>query len=231
MAYDVDAMTLHLRTMIRDPNGDMLTSAEVRTDYLDVAYKDWWRRYEHRSAAGAISVTLNPGVRSIPIPGLTRYNPELYSVQVTDPVSGVEFGVRRSEYNRIRWLQETEGATGIPRQWGWANFSLAVTGPEMALYPLADQAYTITSNFGLNPSTLTSGTSIVSITPVNARYVTRIAAYRAGIDLKLTPRILNAIIAPLPPWVKINFNMRYNAEFKATDRENALGYERVKADR
>ena len=227
MAYDVNAMTSHFRILIRDPNGDALDATQIRDEYLNPAYQDWWRRYEHRRSF--FSVQMSPGDRTTLLGGTPAlYNSEVREVNIIDPVGGtITFGVKRSEYNRVRWLQETEAAIGLPRQWAWDNISYATGGPGIAWYPLPDQVYDFFIRYHAAPAALTLGTSLVLTDPVSARYITRLAAYRAALDLELPPRIAATIAAPIPTWVKVLFNIRYAIEGKVHDKQEALGYSRV----
>lgn len=229
MAYDVTAMTAHFKILIRDPGGNSLTDTQIRDDYLNPAYQDWWRRHERRRSSIASSV--NPGERQVSVASANLFNPNVLEVAIIDPTGGqINLAVKRSEWNRVRWLQETEHRIGMPRQWAWnASVSGGVPDNQVAFYPLADQYYDFFVRWTGPPTALTTGTQTVLIDPVSARYVTRLAAYRAAIDLKLSDRLLSTIAAPARAWIEVLSNMRYNIEQKTLPRDQARDAKRMQA--
>ncbi len=228
--YDLAAMRAQLRFLIRDPNGDAITNNDVRDFYINPAYRDWWRRYEERPGALAVAGSINAGDRSVPVTlSQIKFNDVVYRVNMVDPVGGtLEFSTRRSEYNRVRYLQETEGRGGLPGQWGFNNAAAGGSpAQEIAFYPLADQTYAFNVYCKPALTALAGDATNTVLDPVSARYVTRIAAYRAGLDLKIPMQTLQACALPLPGWVKSHFNMAWLFESKSSDQRDAYGYARV----
>jgi len=122
--YDLAAMRAQLRFLIRDPAGDAIVNNDVRDIYINPAYRDWWRRYEERPAGSVVNFLVGPGDRSVAIAGAAaKFNDVVYRITVLQPISAVELGIRKSEYNRIRFLQETEGRVGTPREWAAVPFA------------------------------------------------------------------------------------------------------------
>lgn len=228
--YDLAAMRTHARFLMRDPSGDAISNNDLRDYYINPAYQEWWRKYEERPAGSGLAGAVGPGERSVAVT-LTagKFNDVVYRVTMVDPIGGViEFSTRRSEFNRVRHLQETEGRMGLPREWGFNNLATGGTpAQEIAFYPLADQIYTFNVYCKPALTLLSADGNNTVLDPVSACYVTRIAAYKAGLDLKLKPELLRAIVQPLPRWVKSHFNMAWLFEAKASERADAYGYVRV----
>lgn len=228
--YDLAAMRVHARFLMRDPNGDAITNNDLRDYYINPAYQEWWRKFEERPAGSAVSGVVNPGDRAVPVTlTAAKFNDVVYRTTMVDPIGGViEFSTRRSEFNRVRYLQETEGRRGLPREWGFNN---AVGGgtpaQEIAFYPLADQIYTFNVYCKPALTLLSADGNNTVLDPVSACCVTRIAAYKAGLDLKFKPEQLRAITRPLPRWVKSHFNMLWLFEAKASERTDVYGFARI----
>lgn len=231
--YDLNAMRAHGRILIRDPNGDAISDAEWRDNYINPAYEEWWRNFEERPGqlVGPGPATISPGMRTqgIPTPG-GDFNDVVYrlTIQTATVPLGREEGVRQTEFNRIRDLQETEGRIGRPDQWAHAGLTTAgVPTHTFAFYPLPDQIYYVNLYGRPHVTLLGLGSDIAQIDPVSQRRVTRIASYRAGLDLKIRGQQLDAIIRPLPAWVRAHFAMDYSTQGKALDQADTRGYARI----
>ena len=226
MAYDLAAMRAHARFLLRDPAGDAINNNDLRDFYLNPAYRDWWRRFEHRPANVPVVNLTNPGDRFAEFSlQAGKFNDVVYRMTLLDAGS-IEVGARRSEYNRVRYLQESEGAHGFPREWGaLVTVSAGSAVLRAAFYPIPNDflEYHVYCRPAL--TALAGDTTAVVLDNVSARYVTRIASYRAALDLKLDPNRIDAIIAPLPPWVKAHFNIDYQSQNKALPKQDAMGYE------
>lgn len=225
MAYDLAAMRTHFRFLIADPSARAISNTDVRDSYLNPIYQDWFRRFERRPIAQAgISNIGAPGEKSSSVTDTLVVNGILEHVTLTGPP---EQGLIRDEFNRIRWLQETEGASGQPELWGLdAKYAVGQNFPNLFLvwYPIPDQAYEFNAYVIPTLTLLAGDTTAVLLDPVSARFVTRVAAVRAAVDLGLSVSRQRAIVALLPPWVRGAFNMTWLIEDKPIAKQESLGY-------
>ena len=110
---DLTAARAFVRFLIRDPNGRAISDTDLRDIYLNPAADEWWARFERRPGSSLVSLTYTANATSYDV-GLTGI--------VIDPATRIEAvelvagtaQLRRSEWNVIRALQESEGATGTP---------------------------------------------------------------------------------------------------------------------
>src|SRR5947209_4727738 len=113
---DLTAARAFVRFLIRDPNGRAISDTDLRDIYLNPAADEWWARFERRPGSSLVSLTYTANATSYDV-GLTGI--------VIDPATRIEAvelvagtaQLRRSEWNVIRALQESEGATGTPIAW------------------------------------------------------------------------------------------------------------------
>lgn len=226
MAYDNTAVRAMIRFLVRDPNADAINDTDLHNNYVLPAWQDWWFRFERRprqNMPGTVPLTLGAGERSVAfsstqIPfielveavALIGYDDGFGNTIAFSP--SVSHDLTRTDFSRIRYLQESEGAVGEPRIWG-AQIS---DGPIVTawVYPLPDAGnnppttagYTV-QIFGRGIAALTSGATVAMATdPVSARYVTRIAAFNLARSMGLPEKKRRAILAGLPGWVRVHFD-------------------------
>lgn len=222
MAYTLEMMRGHARALLNDPNADQLTNNELRDQYLNPAAKDWWRRFEDRPGQVTVGVNWLPGLRHeyLPVQSSDR-NQDIYRVTVSLAFGSEELAMRRSEWNRVRFLQETEGGIGIPNQWACLSYANGGFGMRFALYPLASQLVWMRVYSKPSLSDLVADHDALPFDPVAARYVTRLASYRLGIDLGVSDRVLKAILAPFPQWARDELKIDIQLDRKAREEDQA----------
>ena len=230
MAFDLTAMRSLGRVLIGDSDGSAVSDNDWRDIYLNPAYREWWRRFEHRPGNAGFVVLWTAGIRSAEVPTPAgKFSDEIYRVTAEVPTTGAEMSVRKSEMNRIRGLQESEHRRGAPDEWAAVPFVVGgALGMTFALYPLVDQPYYIHLYGRPSLAALTAGTDAAVLDPVSVRQLTRVAAYRAGLDLKIRSSRLEAIVAPLPPWVLAHFKIDLELDRKGRERDQ-VGYARTEA--
>lgn len=218
MSYRLIEMRLHVRALIGDPDAKTVTDAQLRDDYINPSAIDWWRYFEDRPGFQSVGVAWLAGLRSeyLPMASSDR-NQDVYRVTVSESLGGEELAMRRSEWNRVRWLQETEGAIGMPREWGAISFQNGGFGMQFAIYPLMSQQIYLYVYSKPSLAPLLSGDfDTLPIDPLAARFVSRLAAYRLGLDLKLKDRLLKAILAPFPRWARDMLELEVQLDRKGT---------------
>jgi hypothetical protein len=219
MPYDLAAMRADFRFYL-DDRTPVIADIDVRDKYLNPVARDWIRRFERRPGFMQGTFLTDPGVR------VTQIGAGEFVEHVTQLISGREEGLQRDEFLRLRFLQETEGATGRPRQFGYAR-TLASGLPliEVALYPIPDDFYELRT-YGLPLFTPLAGdTSALPLDPISARYVTRLAAYRAAIDLRRARTRILAIIQPLPEWARAQLNLQWLFEDKPWPKSDTVFFQ------
>lgn len=225
MAYDLAAMRNHFRFLVSDPRGLAITNNDVRDLYINPSYQDWFRRMERRP--GSFLTFSIPSGNKVTSPATTGDQVIAAIEHCSLSVSGKELGLIREEFIRLRWLQETEGATGQPESWAVDPIFVdqqSWIDPQIATYPIPNATFTA-ALYIIQSLTLFSGdTSQALLDNVSARMVTRLAAFRAATDLGLPIERLKAIAAPLPTWAAAAFKMSWLIEEKPLPREVALSY-------
>jgi len=225
MPYNLGAMRSHFRFLIRDPNGDALTNNEVRDNYLLPAHQEYWRRFVRFPFLTLFTQAVALGDELVVFP-VALFNTEI-EYCLRDIGGGNFAGLQRDEFNRIRYLQETEGATGAPSIYApMRSSSAGAATTTVAIYPIADAAYSLDLYVEpvAAPATLPFDSSVLTADPVSARYVTRLAAYRAAVDLRLAPHIVRATVESLPRWLKTAFNIQHGFDDKPVPKEASVGY-------
>ena len=222
-----------LRFLIRDPNGDLSTDTELVSNFFGPAVQEWFEKSERRpSATMSASFTTvlagtTSGLGSTAIDEMTA----IENAYFTPNITGGNLPLIRSEWNRIRYKQENEGLTGMPREWGCKyNFAAGVandTSLEVALYPIPTEDCLITL-YGLTRpvSYTTTDASVLATDPVTTRYITRLAAYRNAVAVGRSQELLDAITASLPRWSRAAFNIDRMIDSRKRPKELTLKYRR-----
>lgn len=227
MAFDLTA-TISLVRFLTNIQVGTITDNDVRDNYINPAMQDWFRRYERRpgSIQQGITTTASQSYDYISAEPDVSFLIERVARRVTPQ----EFvSMKRDEFNRLRFLQETEGAVNAPELWAaqYRYDTSIVTTPfiEFAWYPIPDAAYLVDIYGQLSLTSLSAGTDAAPTDPISARYIARLAAYRLGIDFRLSSSRLEAIIFPLPAWVRAHDNMQRLFDSKAADPEDVILFE------
>jgi hypothetical protein len=197
VAFDLAAMRGFIRFLIRDPSATAIGDADLLALYINPSWRDWFTRFERRPGANIAGFTYTANQATVDIGGSFQSSDRIEAVVLT----AGDAQLVRQEWNAIRYLQESEGATGTPRTWAMMylpNFEL-----NFAFYPIpiVDTAFTLfLSAYDVSGGDLLADTDTVKTGPVSARWVARVAAYRAAIALKCPHRVCDSIMRGLPKW-------------------------------
>ena len=200
-----------VRLMIRDPNGRAISDNSLRDDYINPSYLDWWLRFERRPSyvLGAGTVYTANSLFVFYSAGSGTFIDPSFRIEALEISTGTR-QVTRAQWNKVRKLQETEGATtGTAGGVGvWAGTYLYASGTAdfaVAFYPVPTVGVTFQLFGGFPPSTafgpnlfLSLGTDLMNVDPLAARWICRLAAHRASVALNRPAPSFRAILAGMP---------------------------------
>lgn len=231
MPFDNTAVRALIRFLVRDPNADAINDTDLHNNFVLPAWRDWWFRMERRprlllpgsgvlqlgpdSRSGAFGTGGVPYIELIEAATLSGYDDG--SGGLIPFVPAVDHDLTRTDLNRIRYLQESEGAVGEPRNYASQVVGSSLTSGTVYLwfYPISDAGnnppttagYQVVA-YGRGNATLASGATVCMTTdPVSSRYVARMAAFNLARYLDVPVRKRNAILIGMPRWVRVHFDI------------------------